>query len=1002
VAIETQGVVIPVFPSAKGFFNTLQKTVVPDAKKAGQQAGKEVSTEIEKYMVRMQHNRANWIKVHATAEVKVDEKAARKAGDRAGRAVSEGAKKHVHSLTSMFAGAFAGVFAASSAISFFKNSIAEGTDQLKLNKQTEAVIKSTGQAAGVTAKHVADLSNKLSLQAGVADDDVQAIQNMLLTFKGIKNTKTDKVFDQTTAAALDMATAMKIGGRQAALQLGKALNDPIKGVTRLQRVGVTFTDGQKEQIKNYVKLGQTAKAQGVILHEVQSEFGGSAAAVATPADKMRTAWHALQEQVGLVLLPQLGKLANFTTNTLLPAFSRFVVFIQSNWPQISSLIHTAMDPVIAILKAVIGFLRDNQKAFLAFGKVLLQVAPYVIALVVAVKLFAAAQLLLNAVLSANPLLLVVTALAAFTLGVIYAYKHVKIFRTTIDGVFNYVRQHWRGILQIILLPLAVFPVLVWKYISPIKGFFTNVFNAITRTGRSVGYFFSHTFPGYFVTAYHSVVNSFSALDRWFSGFSERIRGYFRGAKNWLVSHGRDIINGLGDGIKSAASNAVSWIESPLNAILGLLHHFINMVNSGLGKIGVNIPNVPSHIGAKNGAVLHFADGGVTPGYTPGRDVHQFYSPTGGSLSLSGGEAVMRPEWTRAVGGAPAVKRMNDAARLGGAGGAIAATLPTAKAMGLSQRKFFFGGVIKDFGKAGKFVGGKVKAGAEITAHAAKMIVEKTINSVVGVAAGAAHKVANQLPGGFTRDLGNAIVTQVADAIKIGGGHDASKLKGVSKTGAVGGVGSAKFTGTGSVYAWIVKALQVMGMSRNPALIAGIGRLISSESGGNPNAINLWDSNAKAGHPSKGLMQTIPTTFAAYVWPALRGRSIYDPVANITAGVRYAIANYGIGMLMGGGRHTGSGAYQGYARGGLVPGFGNRDSVPAMLTPGEVVIPKNVVQHFAGGGVVGSSSAFAGVRSLSADDIGEAVAAALEGGTLRVDPAGFIKIVTDGQKRNVRR
>jgi hypothetical protein len=994
VATEAGAVYLPIIPSAKGFLASLQRTVVPDAGKAGVEAGKRFSKEmtirptldrreIDDTLRKISHK-------PVTVGVKVDERQARIQGDRAGKAVSDGAKKHAKSLSGIFAGAFAGVFVASSAIGFFKNSIAEGTDQLKLNKQTEAVIKSTGAAAGVTAKQVANLATKLSLQAGVADDDVQSIENMLLTFKEIKNTKTDKVFNDTTAAALDMATAMKIGGRQAALQLGKALNDPIKGVTRLQRVGVTFTDGQKEQIKNYVKLGQTAKAQGVILHEVQSEFGGSAAAVATPADKMRTAWHALQEQVGLALLPQLAKLANFATTTLLPAFSRFVVFIQTHWPQISEAIHKGIDPIIAIFRALIGFAKDNQKALLAFGKVVLQIAPYVIALVVAVKLFAAAQVLLNAVMSANPVLLVVAGLATLTLGVIYAYKHVKIFRTILNGVFSYVREHWRGILQIILLPLALFPVLVWKYIGPIKGFFTNVFNAVTRTGHVVGYFFSHTFPGYFISAYHSVTGSFSALGQWFSRFPERIRGYFRGAKNWLVSHGRDIINGLGDGIKSAASNAVSWIEGPLNAILGLLHRFINKVNSGLGKIGVNIPNVPSHIGAKNGTVLHFADGGVTPGYTPGRDVHQFYSPTGGSLSLSGGEAVMRPEWTRAVGGAPAVKRMNDAARLGGAGGAVAASLPSAKQMNLSQRKFFFGGVISDFGKAGKWVGGKVKSGAEITAHTAKMLVEKTINSVVGVAAGAAHKVANQLPGGFTRDLGNAIVTQVTNAIKLGGGHDASKLKGVSKTGAVGGVGSATFTGSGSVHGWIVKALQIMGMSRNPSLIAGIGRLISSESGGNPNAINLWDSNAKAGHPSKGLMQTIATTFAAYVWPALRGRSIYDPVANITAGVRYAIANYGIGMLMGGGRHTGSGVYQGYHQGGIVPGFGNRDTEPAMLTPGELVVPKNIVQHFAG------------AKSLTADDIGAAVAAALEGGMLRIDSAGFVKIVTDGQKRNVRR
>ena len=63
----------------------------------------------------------------------------------------------------------------------------------------------------------------------------------------------------------------------------------------------------------------------------------------------------------------------------------------------------------------------------------------------------------------------------------------------------------------------------------------------------------------------------------------------------------------------------------------------------------------------------YARGGVLPGFTPGRDVHNFVSPTGGALRLSGGEAIMRPEWTRAVGGAGAVNSMNRAATSGNAG-----------------------------------------------------------------------------------------------------------------------------------------------------------------------------------------------------------------------------------------------------------------------------------------------------------------------------------------------
>ncbi|WP_084484746.1 transglycosylase SLT domain-containing protein [Nocardia anaemiae] len=93
--------------------------------------------------------------------------------------------------------------------------------------------------------------------------------------------------------------------------------------------------------------------------------------------------------------------------------------------------------------------------------------------------------------------------------------------------------------------------------------------------------------------------------------------------------------------------------------------------------------------------------------------------------------------------------------------------------------------------------------------------------------------------------------------------------------------------------WINDALRILAANGydtryiNPADIAAI---IQHESAGDPNAINLWDSNAAKGTPSKGLMQTIDPTFNAYALPG--HRDIWNPVDNIIAGVRYAIARYG--------------------------------------------------------------------------------------------------------------
>ena len=115
-------------------------------------------------------------------------------------------------------------------------------------------------------------------------------------------------------------------------------------------------------------------------------------------------------------------------------------------------------------------------------------------------------------------------------------------------------------------------------------------------------------------------------------------------------------------------------------------------------------------------------------------------------------------------------------------------------------------------------------------------------------------------------------------------------------------------GGGNLDDWITVALQKLGMDQ--AMAPGVKRIILEESRGNPGAVNRWDSNAMAGRPSQGLMQVIPSTFRTYVLPELANRPITDPVANITAGIRYMLANYGSATLRAGGRYS-SGGYVGY-------------------------------------------------------------------------------------------
>lgn len=154
----------------------------------------------------------------------------------------------------------------------------EVMDASKGTAQLAAGIKSTGNAAGVSVKGLNDLASSIQGFSGQTDDSIVASEQLLLTFTNIKNTKTDKIFDQATLASANMAAKMGGDASGSAIQLGKALNDPVKGITALSRVGVSFTEGQKESIKAMVKHGDVAGAQKIILKELETEFGGAAKA----------------------------------------------------------------------------------------------------------------------------------------------------------------------------------------------------------------------------------------------------------------------------------------------------------------------------------------------------------------------------------------------------------------------------------------------------------------------------------------------------------------------------------------------------------------------------------------------------------------------------------------------------------------------------------------------------------------------------------------------------
>ena len=157
-----------------------------------------------------------------------------------------------------------------------------------------ALLKTTGGASGRTAGQIEALSQQIGKATLASTNGVREASAQLLTFKSISGT----VFDDTLRLAQDLA-ALGFGSITSATQtLAKALEDPAEGLTRLRRIGVSFTDQQREMIKAMVEAGNQAGAQRAILKVLEDQVGGAGKA---EAGGLAGAFDTLTENLGLFL-----------------------------------------------------------------------------------------------------------------------------------------------------------------------------------------------------------------------------------------------------------------------------------------------------------------------------------------------------------------------------------------------------------------------------------------------------------------------------------------------------------------------------------------------------------------------------------------------------------------------------------------------------------------------------------------------------------------------------
>lgn len=403
----------------------------------------------------------------------------------------------------------AGVFGGIQITGFLKESLGEYREAAKIGRLTNQVIEATGGVAGVTADHVHVLATKLQNVAGIDDDVIAGGENLLLTMTKVRNAtgEGNNVFDRATTAALDMSAALGRDLNGSIMLVGRALQDPARGMNALRRSGVVFDQQQQQMITTLMESGDLLGAQKIILGGLEQKFRGAAAAAADPVQKAAVAWGNLKEVIGGVVFPLVAKFADFVLAKLVPAIGNFVELFQFGWTrgvqegagwvqqfgaiahkvfgEVSHIVADYLWPAIkttaATLHDFVGWVNKGSTGAQYFRAAAIGLTAAFVAYKIAVtavsivtKIAAAAQWLLNVAMYANPIGLIILAIVALVAAFAYLWTHSESFRKFFIGL-------WADI---------------WGFMQAVGGWFAG------------------PFVDFFVGAWNAIVSGFKGAVNW--------------------------------------------------------------------------------------------------------------------------------------------------------------------------------------------------------------------------------------------------------------------------------------------------------------------------------------------------------------------------------------------------------------------------------------------------------------------------------------------------------
>lgn len=243
------------------------------------------------------------------------------------------------SMAGIVAGGMAAYNTIASVFASIKNGVIQSIEAYREQEvaiqKVDQAIKQTGGSAGLSLKQLTDEATKLQNTTLFGDEQIlNDATAQLLTFTNIAGTN----FLKAQQGAMDLSTVLDGDLKAASIQLGKALNDPVTGLTALRKVGISFTEEQRKMIKELTETGRLEEAQVVILEEVNRQYGGQAEAVAKGTGAIKQAGIQIGEVaesiggfIGKIITPIAGLIGNAAkgiNELLTPTSSAVEVFEQ--------------------------------------------------------------------------------------------------------------------------------------------------------------------------------------------------------------------------------------------------------------------------------------------------------------------------------------------------------------------------------------------------------------------------------------------------------------------------------------------------------------------------------------------------------------------------------------------------------------------------------------------------------------------------------------------------